>query len=168
MTEHGVTHVYIPLSREYTKNKGLSERLIKRRLEAQGWTIWRGGCLNILKRDELYPNVRKKYETLMELLTYHHPDDIEKLQYLSAVHHGMPDYLCYRNSRFLFVECKFKYEQLSEVQKQTIAKLKWMGFDVEVHKIVGAPTKARTAIIDLSNGKKEILEVQKCISAFRK
>ncbi|MFH1850584.1 MAG: DNA polymerase domain-containing protein [archaeon] len=157
-----VRHIYIPICRKYKSRAGLSEKLIRQRLERQGWTVWRGGSLWILKQDEVYPNVRRKYEKLIQLMAKHKLDH-EYLQYLCHVHHGMPDYLCYRNRRFKFVECKLGHEQLGKGQKKCISKLQGMGFTVEVHKLVDPCTKTRAAEIDIANGTKSFVERQLAI-----
>ncbi len=142
------------------RRKGMSERELRKRLERQGWTVWRGALINILRRDELYPNVRRKYEILKELLQDHHPHHFELLEYYCAVHHGLPDFLCFRNKEFLFVECKLGHEQLLPGQKICIQKLQKLGFKVEVHKLVQDCTKTRLALVDLEEGEKIVIEKQ--------
>jgi len=151
-----VKHVYIPISKEYRKIKGLSERQIRKRLESQGWIVWRGGYLHALRKQEIYPNIRKKYTILKNLID---AEKLEYLQYLSKTHHGMPDFLCYRNS-FKFVECKLGHEQLSVVQKKCIKILVNKGYDVEIHKFVYGCTKDRIAYIDIETGDKSVKERQ--------
>ena len=73
----------------------------------------------------------------------------------------MPDFVCYRNGEFKFVECKFKHEPLSKKQKKCIKRLQKMGFKVEIHKLVGPETKARE--IEQINGKKFIKAKQLAI-----
>jgi hypothetical protein len=107
-----VTFRYLPMpdrckTLPTQKRKGMSEREIRKLLEKRGWKVWRGHLLNILKRDELYPNVRRKYELLQQLLNEHHATTAEYLGYLCAVHHGIPDFLAFHSREgFLFVECK--------------------------------------------------------------
>lgn len=72
----------------------------------------------------------------------------------------MPDFLCYRDGVFKFVECKLQYECLSERQKKCISKLQSLGFLVEVHKLVDERTKIRSAFVDLSSSDKLIIERQ--------
>ena len=152
--------IYIPLHRKYKTKRGLSERLLKKRLEKQGWTVWRGGLINVLKREELYPNVQRKYKKLDKILRKlvfkHHA----LLQYICHVHHGMPDFICYRNGEFKFVECKYSYEQLSKKQKKCIIKLQRLGFNVEVHKVVEVCTKTRSLTLNIETGDKKIIEKQ--------
>jgi len=155
-----VYHVYVPMARKYKKRQGLSERQLKKRLEQQGWTVWRGGAINIVRYGGLYPNVKRKYEVLCKVLEEHRPGTCEYLQYLCSVHHGMPDFICYRSGKFKFVECKLGHEQLSHRQKACIRRLKGLGFTVEVHKFVDHCTKTRRAIVDLRDGSKSILEKQ--------
>jgi len=156
----------VPIRREYACNTGLSERYFRRVLEKQGWLVWRGGSIDMLRRDELYPNVRRKYGKLISLLSLHHPDKLQLLQYWCAVHHGMPDFICYRKGRFKFVECKFKHEQLSKRQKLCIQKLQALGFKVEVLKFVDPSTRTIRARINYKTKEKIILEKQKPIFAF--
>jgi DNA polymerase elongation subunit (family B) len=156
-----IRHVYIPVSKEYPSKHGLSEKLIKKKMENEGWTVWRGELIGILRyAGELFPNVVKKYERLVSLLEKYYPGLIDELCYINSVHHGMPDFICFRNSLFKFVECKLQYETLSAVQKKCIYKLLDMGFDVEVHKIVDHRTKLRTAEVDIIEGEKRVLEKQ--------
>ncbi|MFQ5621369.1 MAG: VRR-NUC domain-containing protein [Candidatus Nanoarchaeia archaeon] len=155
-----VLHVYVPMHRKYKKRQGLSERQIRKRLEKQGWVVWRGGSLGLLRRDDVYPSVYRKYEKLQNLIEVYYPDMFEYLQYLCAVHHGMPDFLCYRNGEFKFIECKLENEPLSYRQKLCIICLQQLGFVVEVHKFVNHRTKLRLATIDLINGDKFIHERQ--------
>ncbi len=157
---------YVPLpdrcrSLPARKRRGLSERELRRKLERRGWSVWRGGLLNILRRDELYPVVRRKYARLKGLLGTRHPGAFELLEYLCAVHHGMPDFLCHHPAKgFRFVECKLGHEQLSQRQKRCIRKLQTIGFDVEVWKLVERCTKAREAEVNLENGAKNVTDAQ--------
>jgi len=144
-----VKFIYVPIAKKYKSNRGLSERLIRKRLEGEGWEVWRGGFLHA-PRMEVYPNVLKKYKRLEHLID---PATLDHLQYLCVVHHGMPDFLCYRDG-FKFVECKLGHEQLSKVQKLCIPLLKKLGFPVEVHKMVFDCTKDRVALVNIKNGKK--------------
>lgn len=140
--------------------KGFSEKHIKKELVRSGWEVWRGGLIGIELHHDVYPNVRRKYQRLTRLLIRHHDRHYDHLRYLSRVHHGMPDYICFRDG-FKFVECKLGYEQLSGVQKKTIALLSSIGFEVEVHRIAFSPTKTRKALVDVETGEKKVLEEQK-------
>lgn len=126
----------IPMRKDFKNRRGLSEKELRRRLERHGWLVWRGDMLAAIRTRELYPNVERKYKMLTDLLERHHPGRLEELQYICAVHHGMPDFLCYRDCRFKFVECKLEYEPLSDAQKRCIRRLEGMGFGVEIHKLV--------------------------------
>jgi DNA polymerase elongation subunit (family B) len=159
-----IPHYFIPIKREYKSRKGLSERLIKRRLEKQGWEVWRGGLLNILKEQEIYPNVKRKYEKLMDLMEEYQKDKLPHMQYISTVHHGMPDFLCFRKGEFKFVECKLGHEQLSKRQKKTITKLQQLGFRVEVFKLSEACTKTIRSTLNVNNGTKRVFAKQLTIS----
>jgi hypothetical protein len=143
---------------------GFSEEELKKRLERHGWTVWKGGLIGITRRKELYPNVERKYSRLKELLLRDFPEFVEELEYINAVHHGMPDYICFRNwnhkKEWKFVECKLMHEQLSARQKICIRKLQAMGFAVEVQKLVDHRTKMRHAEVDLENKLKRIRERQ--------
>jgi hypothetical protein len=159
-----VRHEYIPFTRQPTHFYGFSEEQVKRRLRRDGWIVWRGGSLNIIRQDEVYPNVKNKYGLLQQLMEQDFPDRFELLQYWCEVHHGMPDYLCFRSKggkrEWKFVECKLNYEQLSARQKVCIGKLQDMGFAVEVHKLVDHRTKARSAEVDLEKKVRRIRERQ--------
>ncbi|MBD3318342.1 hypothetical protein GF342_00350 [Candidatus Woesearchaeota archaeon] len=155
-----IRYEYVPMKKHYAQKRGLSERILRQRLERQGWTVWRGGSIHITRYEELYPNVRRKYELLIRLLDDHKPDTKEILQYYCMIQHGMPDFLCYKNGRFKFVECKLQYEQLSHRQKRCIMKLQDLGFDVEVHKLVDKRTKMREALVDMFTNCKIVRERQ--------
>jgi len=158
---------YIPIIKQYDYRAGLSEKLIKEKLEKEGWIVWRGSLIGILRSgQELYPNVKKKYEKLESLLEKNNPGKIQELQYMNAVHHGMPDFICFRVNRFKFIECKLQYESLSKVQKKCIEKLTEMGFEVEVHKIVDQRTKTREAYVEVISGNKYLLEKQCMVQLF--
>jgi hypothetical protein len=160
-----VTHVYVPMRRQFLERRGLAERELKTRLERQGWTVWRGDLVGILRRgEEIYPNVRKKYELLAQLLEKRHPGLQEEFEYLATVHHGLPDFLCHRLGEFKLVECKLGHERLSEAQRRCIAKLQRLGLPVEVHKLVEACTKVRAAEIDIMTGRKSVRERQLIIT----
>ncbi|MCB9362088.1 VRR-NUC domain-containing protein [Candidatus Woesearchaeota archaeon] len=152
-----IRFIYIPITRAYKSNRGLSERLIKNKLEKEKWEVWRGGAFNILKQDEVYPNVQWKY---MRLFAMFPKEDILYFQYLCHVHHGMPDFVCAREEQIKFVECKLGHEQLSTRQRTCIKLLKHRGYEVEVHKLVNDCTRTRIAYIDLDTGKKVIKEQQ--------
>lgn len=164
-----VLHKYVPKRTKRQSNYGLSEHQVKQQLLKDGFEIWRGGQIGITRRAEIYPNVERKYKRLCELLQRDFPERLELLQYLCHVHHGMPDYLCYRekDKSWKFVECKFLHEQLSSRQKVCITKLQSLGFIVEVHKIVDHRTKTRSAHVDLSNGKRKVKEEQLKLNSRR-
>ncbi len=152
--------LFFPYRGDYPDKRGLSEKLLRRRLENNGWTIWRGGLIGAQDEYDIYPNVRRKYQLLEELLEGFRPGTYEELKFLAKVHHGMPDFICFRKGVFLFVECKYGHEQLSIRQKHCIRKLKQLGFVVEVHKLVENCTKTRKAMIILETGEKKILNKQ--------
>jgi len=154
-----VRHIYIPF-KPRDKRSGLSERLIKHRMEKQGWIVWRGGTIGIMRGDKIYPNVLRKYTLLHQLLEKHKPGMHRILEYINDVHHGIPDFICYRYGVFKFVECKLGHEQLSHGQKECIRKLKTFGFLVEVHKLADPCTKTREADINLDTGEKDIIKKQ--------
>lgn len=145
-------------------SRGLAERVVKRKLEKEGWLVWRSDCLNVLDLD-LYPNVRKKYERLFRVLKRFNVD-YEFLQYVCYVHHGLPDFICYRLGKIKFVECKYKYEPLNENQKKCIPMLQSKGFWIEIYRIVNH-SKIRRAIIHV-NGGKRVLERQTALKEFVK
>ena len=154
-----VLFLYTPI-RSTPKHRGLAEQVVRKRLETQGWLVWRSSLINITRSEDVYSRVLRKYLLLEELLERHNPGSIEELRYLNEVHHGMPDFLCFRRGGFLFVECKFCNEQLTIGQKKCIPKLIALGFPVEVHKIVSHTTKVRKAIVDLESGEKFVMEKQ--------
>jgi hypothetical protein len=157
-----VTHRYLPCRRTRQPIRGLSERQVKQGLLEDGWEVWRGSNIGITRHADIYPNVERKYKRLCELLQRDYQKKLELLQYLCAVHHGMPDYLCHRSKdgAWKFVECKYLHEQLSARQKTCIAKLQSLGFTVEVHKIVDHRTKLRHASVNLKTGIKTVKEKQ--------
>ena len=68
-----VRYKYIPMKKEYDYKRGLSERLIKSRLEKEGWTVWRGSMIDCFRFNlELYPNVVRKYRLLISLMKKYH------------------------------------------------------------------------------------------------
>ena len=151
--------LYLPFPHPAT-SKGFAEKVVRRRLEKKGWIVWRGGSLHNARRD-VFPNVKEKYRLFEHLMDRYVPGKKEFLQYLSSSQHGMPDFLCFFHGTFLFVECKFRHEQLSERQKKCIARLQKHGFHVEVHKVVTKETKVRRAVLELHTGRKHVLEQQK-------
>jgi DNA polymerase elongation subunit (family B) len=155
-----IPHYYVPMTRLYKSNKGLSERQFKKRLEKAGWEVWRGGSIHMLRKQELFPNVRRKYTRLILLLHHYHPHHAEFLEYLCHIHKGMPDFICFRKGEFKFVECKFKNESVSKRQRKCFERLQKQGFRVEVHKLVDFPTKVRRAEVNVVTGSKRIMEQQ--------
>ncbi|MFH1399723.1 MAG: VRR-NUC domain-containing protein, partial [Candidatus Woesearchaeota archaeon] len=151
--------VYVPIPKSYTTRTGLSEKFLKRRLEKQGWKVWRGGSIHIIRSNELYPHVQRSYQHLCTLINSYSPY-LEELQYLCEVHHGMPDFICFRNSHFKFVECKLGYEALSSKQKACFKKLTQLGFTVELHRLVEPCTKTRIALVNPLTGEKQVIEKQ--------
>lgn len=158
--------VYIKSTAKVEKERGRSEKEIKKKLEKDGWIVWRSSLLPIIFKEDLFPNVRKKYASLHALLDKHHSNSTEELLYLCAVHHGLPDFICFRNG-FKFVECKRGYEPLRKGQKKCIARLQEMGFLVEVHILADYATKTTKAVLE-DSGKKRILEKQVSIKKFKK
>ena len=81
------------------------------------------------------------------------------------MHHGMPDFICYRRDEFKFVECKLGYEKLREGQKKCIQKLLDLGFNIEIYILSEPQTKVRVSYYNLSSGEKTVREVQKKIKS---
>lgn len=158
-----VVTVYVPIRKyPYKTRHGLAELQLRKRLEKQGWKVWRGGFVHAIAAD-VYPAVRKRYLELAELIMELKGEKaLDFLCYLCTVHHGMPDLVCYNpaSQEFKFVECKLGHEGLSNRQVITIKRLVDAGFNVEVHKLVDDCTKTRKAEIDLIANKKRILEKQ--------
>jgi len=164
-----VTTIYVPIRNyPYKKRAGLSEVQLRKRLEKQGWKVWRGGFFHRL-HDDLYPVVRRKYIVLVQLIKrLYGLEKLEFLCYMDRVHHGMPDFACYNSTlkEFKFVECKLGHEQLSKRQKLTIGKLQEKGFKVEIHKLVDFCTKTRKARVSLNSREKHILEKDLTLKRF--
>jgi hypothetical protein len=163
--EHEVLHVYVPVDTHVDVRTGLAEAVLRRRLVKQGWRVWRSDCLLWGRKQEVYPNVQFAYEELAALLDKYVPDAREYLEYMHRVHHGLPDFICFRSGTFKFVECKLEHESLQLSQRKCIPKLQAFGFLVEVHKLVDYRTKARQALVDLRTGEKHIQETQLTISS---
>jgi len=162
LRHYDLTHRYIPLRRFSPRGsrRGMAERFIKAQLLREGWEVWRGNGMNLLRGLETFPNVKRKYERLKKRLGIERQGSWELLGLYAAVHHGMPDFICYRRGVLKFVECKLGHEQLNDYQKLCLPKLQALGFTVEVHKIVDACTKTRRATINLKNGEKTIRDRQ--------
>jgi hypothetical protein len=162
---------YIPMRRyPYKSRHGLAELQLRKRLEKQGWHVWRGGFVHAIAAD-VYPSVKKKYLFLAELVREIYGDSaLDFLCYLCAVHHGMPDLVCYhpQKKEFKFVECKFGHEQLSSRQVVTIKKLQDAGFVTEIHKLVDDCTKTRRAEVNLATKQKKVLEKEMTLSYYKK
>lgn len=144
----------------YKSRKGLAERQLRKRLERNGWQVFRGGFIYGLSAD-LYEPVKKRYEYLAHLLlSTFGQSTFGYLCYLCLVHHGMPDFLCYHPTlqQFKFVECKLGHERLSSRQKETIRLLVQHGFTVELHRLVEPCTKTRKSALNLANNTATILE----------
>jgi hypothetical protein len=162
-----IPHRYTPMPLRVADRRGLSERLVRRHLERHGWLVWRGQLLLFPPDEETYPNVRRKYERLRQLLERKHPRILDALAFLAQEHYGVPDFLCYKLGQFKFVECKLGHEQLSMRQRRCIIFLVSLGFDVEVHKVVGPETKARRALVDIVDGKRRVYERQLALRQVR-
>jgi len=164
-----VITVYIPMRRyPYKSRHGLAELQLRKRLEKQGWQVWRGGFVHAIAAD-VYPAVKKRYTQLAELIVEIYGEKaLDLLCYLCTVHHGMPDLVCYNPTlqQFKFVECKFGHEGLSSRQVMAIKRLQEEGFQVEVHKLVEECTKTRKARIDLLSKEKKILEKEMKLTQF--
>ena len=147
-----LTTIYVPIRNyPYKTRVRLSEIQLRKRLERQGWEVWRGGFFHALNED-LYPAVRRKYVRLVQLIKKKYgKNKLDFLCYMDRVHHGMPDLACYHPilKKFKFVECKLGYEQLSKRQINTITRLQQEGFKVEVHKLVDVSTKIRRAKVNI-------------------
>lgn len=163
-----VPHTYSPLPLRVTDRRGLAERLVRKRLERQGWLVWRGQLLLFPPAEDTYPNVRRKYDHLRALLERKVPQLLDALAFLAQQHYRIPDFLCYKVGRFKFVECKLEHEQLSERQRRCIVFLVSLGFDVEVHKVVGPETKARRALVDIIDGKRNVQERQMMLRSTKR
>ncbi|MBI4450737.1 VRR-NUC domain-containing protein [Candidatus Woesearchaeota archaeon] len=159
--EMNVSTIYVPMrDYPYKSRGGLSEAQLRKRLERQGWEVWRGGFIHCYEVDT-YPAIKEKYRKLAALIREKFGEHkLQLLRYLSAVHHGMPDFICYHPclKQLKFVECKLGHEQLSPRQMLTIQRLQQAGFTVEVHKLVEPCTKDRVAKLDVVFGGKTVLE----------
>ena len=164
-----VLTVYIPIRKySYKSRQGLAELQLRKRLEKQGWQVWRGGFVHAIAAD-IYPAVKRKYVQLAELIVELYGDKaLDLLCYLCTVHHGMPDLVCYNPAlkQFKFVECKLGHEGLSDRQVVTIKRLQEEGFKVEVHKLVEECTKTRKAEVNLITKEKKILEKEMKLTRF--
>ncbi|MEM4638168.1 MAG: VRR-NUC domain-containing protein [Candidatus Woesearchaeota archaeon] len=140
-------------------NKGLSEFYAKKILIKEGYVVWRPEYLN-MDFKEHYPVVKNKYDKLFLLLEKHHSGKIEELKYLNHVHHGMPDFIVFKNNKFKFIESKLENEQLSFKQKKCISKLLKMGFEVEVFRIISSNKRQKIIHEDLDTKKKIVKEKQ--------
>ena len=140
-------------------NKGLSESFIRKKLEKQGYIVWRSEYFH-LDFAEHYPNVRKEYEKLRDLMEKHHPGMLEQLKYLNHVHHGMPDLIVFKDNAFKFIECKFNNEQLLSSQRKCISKLLELGFKVEIIKLIDPKQRIRSMEEDVLTKEKKIKEKQ--------
>ena len=160
---------YIPMRKyPYKTRHGLAELQLRKRLEKQGWKVWRGGFVHAIAAD-VYPSVKKRYLELAELILELHGERmLDFLCYLCTVHHGMPDLVCYNPAlkQFKFVECKLGHEGLSSRQVLTIQRLQENGLNVEVHKLVEECTKTRKAEIDLRTKQKKVLEKEMTLRCF--
>jgi hypothetical protein len=155
---------YVPMRSRPEELRGVAEARLRQRLERQGWNVWRGSLINLYLDENTYANVRRRYRVLAQLLVQDFPAHYDHLRYICAVHHGLPDFVCCRQTsdgrEWLFVECKLMHEQLSKRQVKCITKLLDMGFRVEVHKLVDERTNTRTADIDLLSGMRRVGERQ--------
>lgn len=154
-----IRYKYLELHQKSINKKGLSEKHIRKFLERDGFIVWRSEYFH-LDFAEHYPNVRKKYDKLRELLEKYHPGMLEELKYMNHVHHGMPDFITFKDGKFKFIECKFEHEQLMSGQRKCIDKLLKMGFIVEVYKLVSPKTRARVVHENVLTKEKTVKEKQ--------
>lgn len=159
--DHKISYRHIELPFKYfsKQKKGLSESYVKKLLERKGFVVWRSEYFH-LDFTEHYYNVRKKYDRLRDLLDKFHPGVLDELKYLNHVHHGMPDFIVFKDNKFMFIECKFNHEQLMIGQRKCISKLLDLGFQVEIYKLVHPKTRARSVEEDLITRQKKIKEKQ--------
>jgi DNA polymerase elongation subunit (family B) len=155
--------IYIPAPKKYGDYRGVSEMLVKRYLEKRGWLVWRGSLVHIAGKSHEYPNVERKYKILCDLLDTYHPDVREHLAYICRVHHGMPDFICYRDGKFLFVECKLAYETVKTGQRICAQKLTELGFEVQIHRIVHEATKVRVAYVSRDMKRVSVVDRQEVL-----
>ena len=167
MLDFDIDEKAVVLERNYqiplhpSDRKGFSEKRIRERLEDKGWMVWRGGFLHATRKREVYPNVEKKYKKLNRLV-----NGLELLQYICVVHHGMPDFLCYKSGTLKFIECKLGYESLSERQRKTIAYLLKHGYKIEIHRIVEHQTKRDVSKLNIATNEREIVKEQEKIGSY--
>jgi DNA polymerase II len=161
--DKNIHYTYLPYWRKYKRNRGLSERQIKRRLENSGWEVWRGGLINLPRKADLFPNVRNKYLKLIILLNSY---DLEKREILQYFCHqsGMPDFICHRQGQFKFVECKFNHEELSLVQRRCIVRLQKLDFKVEIIKLVDPAVRMRKKVVNYHTNQTRVLARQQALT----
>jgi len=151
LCHYEIDYYYLPLRRFTPRGprRGMAERLLRAHFERGGWTVWRGGCLHQLAATDIYPNVKRKYARLQAVVEQERQESWRLLQLLCAIHHGMPDFIVYRRGVLKFVECKLGHEQLGVYQRKCLPKLKKLGFQVEVWKVVDECTKTRRAKVNI-------------------
>ncbi|HIK01501.1 TPA: VRR-NUC domain-containing protein [archaeon] len=170
MRHQWVPFYFIPHSRNFSSKRGFAESNLRRRLEKQGWSVWKGLLIGAVRMQDDYSTATEKYELLSKFLEKHSAELLEKLQYYCSVHFGFPDFICYKNGEWKFVECKLGYEPLSETQKKCIMELQVLGFNVEVHKLVSSHTGTRSAMVNLKGSGKIVTRKQLTLNnrLFRK
>src|SRR3989338_6006490 len=152
-----ITSFEIPLHKFSKDKRGFSENFVKKSLERKGYLVFRPEFLH-LDFSDYYPNVKRKYVLLGNLLEKYHPGRYEELRYINHVHHGMPDFLCFKDGKFLFIECKLNHEPLLSGQRKTISRLFSMGFPVEIYRLVHPKVRARRMDEDVITKKRRVIE----------
>lgn len=150
----------------YSSRHGLSERLAQNYLKKKGYEVWRGssilgiaGSLNYYR----FERVRFKRDRLENLLAKMLGTRLSKLR--EQLKKGIPDFLAYRNRKFIFVEVKLEGESLKPHQKECAALLESFGFEIMLVRIkkkvyraeavyVGSKLKVRTRQLRLKGVKK--------------
>ncbi len=127
-------------NRAYVSRHGLAEALVRRRLVRAGFDVFRGiGFFGPEALHVEYPVVIARYERLESLLRSQLGFGLFTLRSVLHSPKGMPDFLCYKDGRFLFVEVKLEHEPIKKHQLAKMELLERFGFETKVVRVKQKP-----------------------------
>ena len=146
----------------YKSRRGLSEKIVKDHFTKQGYKIFRG--IRILGKENsinyyLYPNVKKKYDELENIMRSILGKNLENLRNLVKITNGIPDFFIFDpiTKKSKFIEVKMENEYIKKNQLECMEFLQSFGFETWVLRV---KKKIYLEKVEIDNGRRMVVAKQ--------